>query len=221
MLPIVQLLPLIHRGNAQILIAFPNDAALNNAIRRLKGIKWSQTHKAWYLPLSEANYELVCACVQHLATIDVQQLRQYLQTRNTNSVHPPKDTVPQAITPLEEPSATVQRLPGINNPVPEAPLGPVTALNNMSTANRLSLEKAIQHLQLKAYSASTIKTYKSEMQLFFKLLGQHPADKLTTADVKRYLLKCIVEGISENTMHSRINALKFYYEQVLGREKFL
>ena len=28
------------------------------------------------------------------------------------------------------------------------------------------------------------------------------------------------QGISENTAHSRLNALKFYYEQVLGREKF-
>jgi len=28
------------------------------------------------------------------------------------------------------------------------------------------------------------------------------------------------EGISENTAHSRLNALKFYFEQVLGRERF-
>ncbi|MDQ3843488.1 MAG: hypothetical protein M3342_05675 [Bacteroidota bacterium] len=28
------------------------------------------------------------------------------------------------------------------------------------------------------------------------------------------------QGISENTAHSRLNALKFYFEQVLGREKF-
>ena len=28
------------------------------------------------------------------------------------------------------------------------------------------------------------------------------------------------EGISENTAHSRLNALKFYYEQVLGKERF-
>ena len=28
------------------------------------------------------------------------------------------------------------------------------------------------------------------------------------------------QGISENTAHSRINALKFFFEQVLGREKF-
>lgn len=55
---------------------------------------------------------------------------------------------------------------------------------------------------------------------FFQALGKHPADSLTTEVVKRYLLKCISDGLTENTMHSRINALKYYYEQVLGREKF-
>jgi len=29
------------------------------------------------------------------------------------------------------------------------------------------------------------------------------------------------EGINENTTHSRLNALKFYFEPVLGQEKFI
>ena len=56
--------------------------------------------------------------------------------------------------------------------------------------------------------------------VFLQVLGKHPAKDLSTEDVKRYLLKCLREGLTENTMHSRINALKLYYEQVLGREKF-
>jgi site-specific recombinase XerD len=39
--------------------------------------------------------------------------------------------------------------------------------------------------------------------------------------MKRYLVYCHdVLGLTENTLHSKINALKFYYEQVLHREKF-
>ena len=56
--------------------------------------------------------------------------------------------------------------------------------------------------------------------LFFQVLGKIPAENITTDDVKRYLLKCLKEGLTENTLHSRINALKYYYEQVLGRDKF-
>ncbi|MEO7310253.1 MAG: tyrosine-type recombinase/integrase [Chitinophagaceae bacterium] len=211
---------MLHRNTMQILIKYAHSVDLNNAIRQLKGIKWSQSHKAWYLPLSQVNYEMICICVKPLATTDVQKLKQYLETRNTitNCQAVPQATKP--IKPLQDSSATIQPLSGINNLLPKKVLPQTLPVENMSTANRLELEKAIQHLQLKAYSSSTIKTYKNEIQLFFKLLGQHQAEKLNTADVKRYLLKCITEGISENTMHSRINALKFYYEQVLGREKF-
>jgi integrase/recombinase XerD len=48
-----------------------------------------------------------------------------------------------------------------------------------------------------------------------------PANSLDTQRVKDYLEYCIgTLALSENTVHSRMNALKFYYEQVLGREKF-
>ena len=58
------------------------------------------------------------------------------------------------------------------------------------------------------------------MQLLL-LLKQKPVDTLTTADLKRYMLYAMQkEGISENTAHSRLNALKFYFEQVIGRENF-
>lgn len=48
-----------------------------------------------------------------------------------------------------------------------------------------------------------------------------PADELKPEHLKRYLVYCYEKlGLKENTLHSRINAMKFYYEQVLKREKF-
>ena len=78
-----------------------------------------------------------------------------------------------------------------------------------------------QHLKLKAYSLSTAKTYLGEMSQLLTLLKDIPADELTPAHLKRYLVFCFEKlQLKENTLHSRINAMKFYYEQVLGREKF-
>ena len=38
--------------------------------------------------------------------------------------------------------------------------------------------------------------------------------------IRSYLLYCLKKlRLSENTLHSRINAIKFYYEQVLKKEK--
>jgi site-specific recombinase XerD len=52
-----------------------------------------------------------------------------------------------------------------------------------------------------------------------QLLGNINVQDLQPRDLQRYLLYCFRKGISENTIHSRINALKFYYEQVLHKEK--
>jgi site-specific recombinase XerD len=46
-------------------------------------------------------------------------------------------------------------------------------------------------------------------------------DELTPERLKDYFLYCInTLKLSENTLHSRINAVKFYFEQVLKREHF-
>ncbi|MES1223439.1 MAG: tyrosine-type recombinase/integrase [Bacteroidota bacterium] len=78
-----------------------------------------------------------------------------------------------------------------------------------------------QHLKLRAYSSSTIRTYLSEMTSLLNLLKDIPADELRPEHLKRYFVYCFEKlKLTENTLHSRINALKFYYEQVLKQEKF-
>jgi integrase/recombinase XerD len=78
-----------------------------------------------------------------------------------------------------------------------------------------------EELRLRAYSNSTIRTYLGEMQPFLLLIKGISADDLTPDHLRRYFVFCHEKlGLSENTLHSRINALKFYYERVLKRDKF-
>ena len=94
-------------------------------------------------------------------------------------------------------------------------------LKGIKTVNTHALETFLQLLRLKAYSQSTIKTYKSEFAAFLEILGNARAEDLSVQRLKDYLDYCYSTlKLSENTIHSRINALKFYYEQVLKREKF-
>jgi len=96
-----------------------------------------------------------------------------------------------------------------------------TALSYISDANKEELKKFLQQLVLKAYSPSTIRTYRNEFGTFLQTLGKHAAEKLTVQRIKDYLQYCHTQlKLSENTLHSRINAMKFYYEQVLKKEKF-
>jgi len=141
--------------------------------------------------------------VDKLATIDYKELARYLQKR--------KQTTAAAVVTKAAPPKIIERI---------AP-ATTSALWKLSAENLAALEQFIAHLTLKAYSNSTIRTYRNELLQLLKLLDQKPVSKLTPNDIKRYMLYAMEkEGISENTAHSRLNALKFYFEQVLGREKF-
>jgi integrase/recombinase XerD len=87
--------------------------------------------------------------------------------------------------------------------------------------NQRELENYIQELQLKAYSPSTIKTYRNEFLQFVSYLQDVEVRSSEPAVLRNYLLHCVNElKLSENTLHSRINACKFYFEQILHKEKF-
>jgi site-specific recombinase XerD len=91
----------------------------------------------------------------------------------------------------------------------------------LSKENSTALEKFIEQLKLKAYSPSTIRTYRNEFLQLLQLLKQKNINELSTDDLRRYMVYAMEkEGITENTAHSRLNALKFYFEQVLKKEKF-
>jgi site-specific recombinase XerD len=88
----------------------------------------------------------------------------------------------------------------------------------IAACNAHILPKVKQQLILLAYSASTQKTYINEVSIFLQNIGNRNADTLTTDNLKAYLQYCFDKlKLSENTIHSRMNGLKFYYEQVLKK----
>lgn len=88
-------------------------------------------------------------------------------------------------------------------------------------ANNLEAFENFQKiLKLKAYSKNTIRTYTVEFAQLLVAIKKHRADELSPEKLQSYFLYCINElQLSENYLHSRMNAIKFYYEQVLRREK--
>lgn len=94
------------------------------------------------------------------------------------------------------------------------------AFLKISAINQPALQNMINQLKLKAYSTNTIKVYVNEFLHLLTILKNNPVNDLTTERLKSYLLYCVNElKISENHLHSRINAIKFYFEQVLGKQK--
>ena len=202
----VTLKSFLHRGGQQISISFDNDNALNQAVKKISGTRWSKTNKCWYILLNKENYTTIIQKFNNKAIINNTQLKQYLVQKNSVV----------AISPKARQPVTVARAI-IYKPAPK----PVAAIHQLSPANIQALKLFTQHLILKAYSPSTIRTYSNELVQFLHAIKNQPASSFTVPRLKDYLQYCFVTlKLSEATLHSRINALKFYYEQVLGQEKF-
>lgn len=93
-------------------------------------------------------------------------------------------------------------------------------LVKISLINLFEFESYQNMLILKGYSQNTIRTYSIEFAQLLYVLKEHPVQKLSPERLQSYFLYCAKElKLSENQIHSRMNAIKFYYEQVLHREK--
>ena len=143
----------------RIAVYFENRADLNERIRKIKGVRWSQSLKAWHLP-------------------DIPENRKRFN-------------------------------------LPEKIIGENT-LNKINSINRLAYHNYIDTLYLKAYRPNTIKTYTVEFAQLLFLLNDKDVNLLNLENLKSYLLYCLQKlKLSENQVHVRINAIKFYFEKVL------
>lgn len=212
----VTLQAFFHRQKECIGIFFNSLPALNKAVRKVNNCRWTKTFKCWYTPLSKTNYLSVTTAFEGLAKTEDAFLKAYLMQKQSNITESEVKGIPAAtqISCISQPSKSVNGKPEIYKPL-SIKAGSIQAINEHV------LPAMKQQLILKAYSRSTIRTYIAEMSQLLQILGKSSADTLTPADLRRYFVFCFEKlKLSENTLHSRINALKFYYEQVLGREKF-
>lgn len=73
---------------------------------------------------------------------------------------------------------------------------------------------------LKGFSQNTLRVYAIEFAQLLYLLKSFPVENLTPEKLQSYFLYCHKElKLSENQIHSRMNAVKFYFEKVLHQEK--
>ena len=185
-----------HREKECIGFFFEKDAKLQGKLQKLLCAKWSATHKCWYCERNDSNLYKI----ENDLNISVDE---EIETKNIN--------IKTAIQPTQKPSAF--QLPQKAN----------TETNKkwLSDENKKALADYLQILNLKGYSSSTQRTYVNEFTQFLNLIGKTNAADFSVARIKDYLEYCKVSlKLSENSLHSRMNALKFYYEQVLKREKF-
>lgn len=105
----------------------------------------------------------------------------------------------------------------LNIPIKSAIEGKTIKIDPVNRHAYLALH---EQLKLKKYSPNTIKVYLSEFGHLLGLLKGFPVENMTPKRLKDYFLYCAEkEKMSERKLNGKINAIKFYYEQVLHRPK--
>ncbi len=204
----VTLKPLFHKNKECIAIHSIQSATLNYYFQKKGNAKWSKTNKCWYIPCNEKDYMQLANALKGKAIINGDELKKYLEKKKNST----SENLRVPVTVIQHQKTFSQKI--ISQNIQQVP-------SVISNENKEAFQQFHQQLVLKSYSASTIRTYSNEYMQFLQLIKDKPAKGFTVQRIKDYLQYCHTTlKLSENTLHSRINALKFYYEQVLKREKF-
>ena len=211
----------VHRNEGRITIRFDYNKLWADRLRCNADARWSRTLKAWHITDNEANR------IRCLLTVTAKELKHSIAVNGAAAAAENKRelvksvfVIHKAIVPNNK-HVTTQTKPIITTTT-----GTTTKLGNykkqlIADVNDTVIPKTKQHLILKGYSPNTIRTYLNEISVYLQQIGKREAATMHLNNIKSYIEYCFVKlKLTEHTIHSRINALKFYYEQVLGYDKF-
>ncbi len=184
--PIITLEKGTHRGTEVVKLCFEFNREVIHRIRKLDGVKWSQTMGCWYQPK-------VLFTMQNLYD-NIEDIAQVTYTPKKKG----------------KVSTFKQSLANSDKTKYKYPLRELVELP----------EHFIEKLNLKRYAESTKKTYSAYFKDFCVFFAGEDYSALTDEDINAYIYQLIKDRmISRSEQNQRINAIKFYYEVVLGRPK--
>ncbi len=190
----VDLKPFFYKGSEFISIHGPDTLHYKTSIKQISGIYWQHQEGFWYMKCTREAFEQFKLQTKHLFSLNTNELKQYLEQRKAISLDQKK------------------------------PIKRVTALQlvkfPLCPSNILAYEAMKNKLIVKGYSPNTIKNYLYEFQLLLRLLKERSINDLEKDHIQSYLLWLLKEqGCSETKVHTTVNAIKFYFEQVIDRQK--
>lgn len=182
----IKLQPIVHKGEARIKLLLPPFHELHDLIKQIPGRKWSQTFGSWHLP--------------------VRYTPELLNIKFADRLHfvwaEPGDDLG-----LKELFVRKER---------PKPL-PVQKKIRLTPAQAKELKIMVEQLQLENKSKNTIKTYRSQIRMFWQFFAEKLPREITEEEIRQYLLHLVNKRrVSVSYQNQAINAIKFYYERVLG-----
>jgi site-specific recombinase XerD len=195
-----------YKGRESIAVRGPYERLFNTKMKAL-GAGWSKSNKCWILPCRKIIYEHLINTLMGEYEINNQELITALKQK-------------AALDEQKHVARVTASLPSKNTYKP----GSKDCIRvEMSEFNQKAYADYRRMLVLKGYSKSTLKTYSTEFLGLLRVLANKlNVDQLTKEQIHGYLLWMIVKrSCSEHQVHSAINAIKFYFEQVLNKPQMV
>lgn len=192
----IKIEPLVHRDNFQIKIEFEYDPELIDLVKQIEGRQWSRTHKCWYVPDNPSNLMSIFRIFKGKAWIDDLRIlgRNNIEVENKKRAQE-KDGTLKSNSKICKPDEKIS----FNKEIPEE-------YENL--------------LKRRRYSPNTIKTYVSLFRNFINFYPTKNVQGIMEEDIRKYQDYLVtVRKVSVSTQNQAINAIKFYFEKVLGQSK--
>jgi len=172
-----------HRSATQIALRFTFDQAIFEHIKKLEGIKWSQTHRCFYLLHSRESIRRLLNHCRGIVWVDITELKSH---ESENSLK------------------TVNR----KNPIKKA----LTAFQKLPEEVQSQLNEFKLWLQQHRYSEQTIKNYINHLSQFFLFLNTSTIEWATEEDVIRFNQDVIIKNkLSVSYQRVMTGAIKLFY----------
>ncbi|MBL7135232.1 MAG: site-specific integrase [Candidatus Marinimicrobia bacterium] len=178
----------MHHNRQRVLLIFDYDPLLVGKIKELPDRRWSKTLNCWHIPFR--NDYIV-----------------FLNDRFNNEItFLPSEDMNNEYSPVQKENATEQS-EFLREP------------ENMSGKLGTEIPKEFEEiLKLRRYSENTVKSYKSHFSQFLAYYPGHAPEQITDEQIRAYLLYLVTKkNVSISYQNQVINAIKFYYEKVVGR----
>ncbi len=209
-----------HKGLEVVLIKFPVDIELGNAVRKISDVKWSNSQKAWYAPYTMATLQEIKEVFNEISKIDAGPLKGKIATQNDKTA----ETRPQhkslaAVNggnPRVKPAMKVRtghlREENIAVVVSEK----IGGTGNSDTNKKIEIYK--RWLQSRRYSENTVITYIEALTTFLLFFADKTVDEITNEDIvtfnNDYILK---RKLSSSFQNQVVNSIKLFFKTVQNK----
>jgi site-specific recombinase XerD len=186
---------LFHRDRKCLGIFYDFDTSINEAVRNIPSVKFSATHKCWYVPDQDDALARILDVLRNKVWVD------YSALKNTK----PNEPI-ELVTANQEKKNEVQ--PG------------KIKIEDFNHEQLQAMRMLDQKLKLKGYSENTLRTYLQHFKEFlFFYRDTHPIE-IEELEIRNYILYLIEKRkLSKSTQNQAINAIKFFYEKVMMQER--